>query len=73
MISTMNSITNQSPKRELLSKGEISLVGNKYILNVTLEFKSPSGASDFILGGSTNGWVEWKTTEGKTLDEIFRK
>ena len=48
-------------------------MGNKYILNVTLEFKSPSGASDFILGGSTNGWVEWKTTEGKTLDEIFRK
>lgn len=60
-------------RQELLSKGEISLVGNKYILNVTLEFKSPSGASDFILGGSTNGWVEWKTTEGKTLDEIFRK
>ena len=60
-------------RQELLSKGEISLVGNKHILNVTLEFKSPSGASDFILGGSTNGWVEWKTTEGKTLDEIFRK
>lgn len=60
-------------RQKLLSKGEISLVDNKYILNVTLEFKSPSGASDFILGGSTNGWVEWKTTEGKTLDEIFRK
>lgn len=60
-------------RQELLSKGEMSLVDNKYILNVTLEFKSPSGASDFILGGSTNSWVEWKTTEGKTLDEIFRK
>lgn len=60
-------------RQALLSKGEISLVGSKYILNITLEFKSPSGASDFILGGSTNGWVEWKTTEGKTLDEIFRK
>ena len=60
-------------RQKLLSKGEISLVDNKYILNVTLEFNSPSGASDFILGGSTNGWVEWKTTEGKTLDEIFRK
>lgn len=60
-------------RQELLNKGEISFIGGKHILNVTLEFKSPSGASDFILGGSTNGWVEWKTTDDKTLDEIFRK
>ena len=57
-------------RQELLSKGEVSLVGNKYILNVTLEFKSPSGASDFILGGSTNGWVEWKTTELKNTEIV---
>lgn len=60
-------------RQELLKKGEISVVGGKYLLNITLEFKSPSGASDFILGGSTNGWVEWKTADSKTLDELFRK
>ena len=58
---------------ELLSKQSIVKAGEKYILNVTLDFNTPSGASDFVLGGSTNGWTEWKDRDGKTLDELFRK
>ena len=58
---------------KLLDNGSISRVDGKYILNVILDFNTPSGASDFILGGSTNGWVEWKNKDGKTLDEIYRK
>lgn len=60
-------------RAELLASGEISQVVGKYFLNITIEFNTPSGASDFVLGGSTNGWVEWKNSEGKTLNEIFRK
>lgn len=60
-------------REELLQKGDITLNGEKYILNVILEFNTPSGASEFVLGGSTNGWVEWKNKDGKTLDEIYRK
>ena len=60
-------------REELLQKGDITVNGKKYILNVILEFNTPSGASDFVLGGSTNGWTEWKNKNGKTLDEIYRK
>ena len=60
-------------RAELLENGSITKVDGKYILNVILTFNTPSGASDFILGGSTNGWVEWKNKDGKTLDELFRK
>lgn len=60
-------------RAELLASGEISQVDGKYFLNITIEFNTPSGGSDFVLGGSTNGWVEWKNSEGKTLNEIFRK
>ena len=60
-------------REELLQKGDITLQGDKYILNVILEFNTPSGASDFVLGGSTNGWTEWKSKNGKTLDQIYRK
>lgn len=61
-------------RRELLDSGNIELrADGKYILLTTLTFKSPSGASDFVLGGSTNGWTEWKDKDGKTLDEIYRK
>jgi len=58
---------------ELLENGSITKIDGKYILNAILTFKTPSGASDFILGGSTNGWVEWKNKNGKTLDELYRK
>ena len=58
---------------ELLSKQSIVKAEGKYILNVTLDFNTPSGASNFVLGGSTNGWIEWKDRDGKTLDELFRK
>ena len=60
-------------RAELQASGDIVMQNGSNILKITLEFNTPSGASVFILGGSTNGWVEWKNTNGKTLDEIFRK
>ena len=60
-------------RKELFEKGDIIRQADKYILKVTLEFNTPSGASDFIIGGSTNGWLEWKNQDGKTLDEIYRR
>ena len=36
-------------------------------------FPSPSTAAMAVMGRSANGWVEWKTTSGKTLDEIKRQ
>lgn len=58
---------------KLIKTGSISQIDGKYILNVILDFNTPSGASDFVLGGSTNGWIEWKNKDGKTLDKLFRK
>ena len=60
-------------RKELFEKGDIIQRSDKYILKVTLEFNTPSGAGEFILGGSINGWTEWKNNDGKTLDEVYRK
>lgn len=60
-------------REELYNSGGIVKEGTKYILKVALTFNTPSGASDFILGGSTNGWNEWKSADGKTIDELYRK
>jgi hypothetical protein len=50
--------------------------GSSNIINVILQedilFNSPSNAAIFVLGKSSNGWVEWKTIDGKTLNEIKR-
>ena len=60
-------------REKLIDSGKIVLENNKYILKMNLKFDSPSGASEFVLGGSRNGWTEWKDEENKTLDEIVRK
>jgi hypothetical protein len=59
-------------RKSLSADNSINNKDGKHILEKVLEFKTPSGASNFVLGGSTNGWVEWKNREGKTLDELFR-
>lgn len=60
-------------RNELIDSGNLQQIDNAFILKKTLSFKTPSGASDFVLGGSTNGWLEWKDENGKTLDELYRK
>ena len=60
-------------RNDLVAQGKIIQENSKYILQITLSFNTPSGASDFVLGGSTNGWTEWKDSKGKTLDALFRK
>ena len=63
----------ESQRQTAIQNGNISSIGGKYKLNVSVSFTSPSSAAMFVLGGSTNGWVEWKNKDGKTLDELFRK
>ncbi len=41
-----------------------------YQFNQTHIFNSPSGASDLIYLGATNGWKEWKNKEGKSLEKL---
>lgn len=60
-------------RKDLQNQGYIVLENGKYILKKDLEFRTPSGASDFVLGGSTNGWVEWKNQHGETLDKVIRQ
>ena len=60
-------------RQTAIQNGDILLNGNKYILNVSVPFTSPSSAAMFVLGGSTNGWIEWKNKDGKTLDEQYRR
>ena len=41
------------------------------ILMEDIECKSPSTAGWVVLGNANNGWITWKTEEGKNID-IFR-
>lgn len=68
-----HSATIEKQRQTALANGNIVCIDGKYKLNVSVSFTSPSSAAMFALGGSTNGWVEWKDKDGKTLDELYRK
>ena len=38
-----------------------------------ISIASVSSAASIVLGRRANGWLEWKNSEGKTLDEVERK
>ena len=73
MMRKCHSETIDKQRQTALTNGDIVLSDGKYKLNVSVSFTSPSSAGQFVLGGSINGWVEWKDKDGKTLDEIYRK
>ncbi len=73
MSRTCHSSTLEKQRQTALANGNIVCVDGKHKLNVSASFTSPSSAAMFALGGSTNGWVEWKDKDGKTLDELYRK
>ena len=56
----------QKLRRDLEQKG---VVKNR-ILQENQLFNSPSYAAAFVLGRNTNGRIDWKNSEGKTLKEI---
>ena len=71
---TVNLESYNVKRNSLLADGGIVQKNDgKYYLTKVITFKTPSGASDFVLGGSTNGWSEWRDKDGKTLDELYRK
>lgn len=60
-------------RQALIDEGGMKLDGDVYVFQRDVLFKSPSGASDIVAGASTNGWILWKTKDGKTLDELKRQ
>lgn len=53
----------------LLEKGILTRHGDDVVFERDYLFKTPSGASCFLLLGSSNGWVDWRTASGITLQE----
>lgn len=60
-------------KREKMVKEYASLNNGVWIMESDKTFSSPSTASDFCTGRSSNGWTMWKDKDGNTLDAVYRK
>ncbi len=61
----------ESKMREhLITSGVLQKVENSYIFTQEYLFSSPSLAAGVILGRNSNGRNEWKSSDGKTLNEL---
>ncbi|MFO0764365.1 MAG: GIY-YIG nuclease family protein [Candidatus Gracilibacteria bacterium] len=60
-------------RTELLEKGILQEVADDIIFVEDYIGSSPSFAASILTGRPTNGWIEWKMSNGKTLDEMERK
>lgn len=60
----------QSAKEDLLKHCYLVSPG-VYSLKTDYKFSSPSTAASIIKGCSTNGYITWKTADGKSLKEVF--
>lgn len=59
-------------RRNFLNKF-CSKAPNGYRLRADYLFDSPSAAASYVIGRAANGWQEWRTESGTTLDEVFRQ
>ena len=57
---------------ELIEEGAVVEESGEYVLNQNIMFNSISSTSNFVYGGSNNGWIQWKDDEGNTLDQTIR-
>jgi|APSaa5957512622_1039677.scaffolds.fasta_scaffold02970_7 hypothetical protein len=60
-------------REKLVREGFLEEKDDKLIFSKSVEFNSPSAAAGVVLARRANGWTEWKTKEGKTLDELKRQ
>ncbi|MDB5389182.1 MAG: hypothetical protein JWM11_4828 [Planctomycetaceae bacterium] len=58
---------------KLRASGVYREAGEKVIFEKDHLFGSPSMAAMALMGRSANGWVEWKSSVGKTLDALKRQ
>lgn len=65
----VNKISETSRKRREQQLAEYTEERNgERIVMQDVRFDTPSGAAQFCVGGSANGWLEWKDEEGRELN-----
>ncbi len=60
-------------RQQLVTDGVLVQHGESYVFTRDHLFASPSMAAIAVMGRSANGWLEWKTEQGQTLDGAKRQ
>lgn len=69
---SLNGHTAEKRRSKVIQSDSVSSKGDSIVFEKDYLFRSPSMAATALTGRPTNGWKEWKTKAGKTLDELKR-
>ena len=77
IVPSIQGTSNERMRSQLITEGVLAenagSAGSLLVFTRDHLFSSPSTAAMAVMGRSANGWVEWKTAAGKTLDEVKRQ
>lgn len=59
-------------RQNLIDAGVVSVAGDRMTFTKDHLFGSPSSAATALMARTANGWKEWETKDGTTLDEKHR-
>ncbi len=59
-------------RQSLIGEGVLNKESQTLRFTQDYIFNSPSTAAGVILGRRANGWIEWKYSDGRTLDQVHR-
>jgi hypothetical protein len=72
-LATGSSTTVKNLRQKLISQNVLTAREDIYEFSEDYLFNSPSAAAAQVLARNSNGWIEWKDRDGKTLHELKRK
>lgn len=72
-VASIQGKSNERFRNQLITEGIMTAQNNMLIFSRDHLFASPSMAAIALMGRSANGWLEWKSLQGKTLDEVKRQ
>jgi len=72
-VSSVKGTATEAFRKKLFDTGILATDGNTAVMTKDHLFQSPSSAAIALMGRNANGWTEWKTKDGKTLDAVKRQ
>ena len=72
-VASIQGTSNERFRDQLVIEGIMATKDGMLAFTRNHLFASPSMAAMALMGRSANGWVEWKSPQGKTLNEVKRQ
>ena len=72
-VASIQGTSSERLREQLVKDGVIAAQDGLFVFTRDHLFLSPSTAAMALMGRSANGWMSWKGSTGKTLDEVKRQ